>query len=184
MNTTINRQELAKEIHANSVAKGFWDKEESIEHYLMLVITELSEAVEAHRKGRTAKFKHIYEVKLKKTNEPHHELFETYIKDSIQDELSDAYIRLLDLVEGFAITAHYEQLDECVERANKDNLYKESSITEAVFNICNQLTNLDPIEALIHIEHLAHTLHIDLFWHIREKMKYNASRPRLHGKRY
>nr|DAT97318.1 MAG TPA: NTP-PPase-like protein [Caudoviricetes sp.] len=46
--TTMNYNEIAKEIHANSVAKGFWDKVRAIRHYLMLVVCELAEAIEAH----------------------------------------------------------------------------------------------------------------------------------------
>lgn len=40
---TLNR--YAKDCHERSVAKGFWDEAHSVGHYLMLVISELSEAV-------------------------------------------------------------------------------------------------------------------------------------------
>ena len=49
----LNR--YAKDFHERSVAKGFWNVPHSIGHYLMLVVSELSEAVEADRLGKWAK---------------------------------------------------------------------------------------------------------------------------------
>ncbi len=34
----MNYNELAKKVHENAVLKGFWDKEQSVNHYLMLVL--------------------------------------------------------------------------------------------------------------------------------------------------
>lgn len=185
MNTTINRQELAKEIHANAVAKGFWDKEESIEHYFMLVVTELSEAVEAHRKERWAN-REAYQQRMSSNldNLDKRQGFEMYIKDTVEDELGDAYIRLLDIMAGKG----YQICDANIEISK--NLRIEhpvtpaESFTEVIFNICKLVMHFNDALALSQIEYVAHTLHIDIFWHIREKMKYNASRPRLHGKKY
>ena len=47
-------RELCKEAHENAVRHGFWNEEHDIRHYLMLVITELAEAVQAYRKYRFA----------------------------------------------------------------------------------------------------------------------------------
>ena len=40
-----NLNELAKEIHAGNVARGFYEEQPTLKTQLMLVITELSEAV-------------------------------------------------------------------------------------------------------------------------------------------
>lgn len=50
----MDLNKLAKEIHENAKAHGWYDEEHSREHYFMLVITELSEAIEADRKGENA----------------------------------------------------------------------------------------------------------------------------------
>lgn len=44
----MNFNKLAKESHANAVKHGFWEKRESNEHCLMLVVSEIGEMVEAH----------------------------------------------------------------------------------------------------------------------------------------
>ncbi len=97
---------LSKEVYEANKAKGFHDVEVSNETLLMLVITELSKAVEADRKGRRAQWD-AYNKDLNyycnwskdsigyKEREIH--AFSVYIKDSLEDELADAVIRLLDL---------------------------------------------------------------------------------------
>lgn len=62
----MNFNKLAKESHANAVKHGFWEKRESNEHCLMLVVSEIGEMVEAHRAGKRATLKptmnHYWEV--------------------------------------------------------------------------------------------------------------------------
>ena len=50
----MNFNELADKAHSNAVNHGFGDEKWSNEHCLMLVITEIGEMVEAHRKGHRA----------------------------------------------------------------------------------------------------------------------------------
>jgi len=42
---------LAEEIHKNAVDKGFWEKPVEVGTSLMLIVSELGEALEADRKG-------------------------------------------------------------------------------------------------------------------------------------
>lgn len=187
MNTTINRQELAKEIHANAVAKGFWDEQLSDRHFLMLAITELSEAVEAHRKERWAN-REAYQQRMSSNldNLDKRQGFEMYIKDTVEDELADAYIRLLDLVAAREGWLQGNYIDEALAWATDNKKLPVGTFTEQVYNIvvCMSCAEVVVESALTLIEYVAHHNDIDLFWHIREKMKYNASRPRLHGKKY
>lgn len=65
----------------------------------MLIVSELGEAMEAHRKGHKAA--HLdYESDI--TRE-YKEAFEEHIKDSFEDEIADAIIRLLDMCGGLGI---------------------------------------------------------------------------------
>ncbi|MEI2422137.1 hypothetical protein V6O07_17795, partial [Arthrospira platensis SPKY2] len=43
--------ESARIIHKNNKEKGFWDTEKNVGELLMLVVSELGEAMEAHRKS-------------------------------------------------------------------------------------------------------------------------------------
>lgn len=103
----MNLNELRDKAYKCAVVHGWHEDNLSDEHSLCLVISELMEAVEADRKGRhadTKKFNqkmdyYIHEMKLYGENydKAYRDTFEYYLKDSVEDELSDACIRLLDL---------------------------------------------------------------------------------------
>ena len=86
--------ELSEEIYQNNKEKGFWDNERNVGEMLMLVTSELGEAMEAHRKGRFANIEAYEEFS---------ENFEDAIKDTFEDEIADSVIRLLDMCGGLGI---------------------------------------------------------------------------------
>lgn len=100
--------ELAEKIHENAIKHGFYDDEIiNIPERLMLIVSELGEAMEAYRKDHYSnieKFKNrlIYEEKHENFYEESEQnlfqlIFEETIKNGFQDEISDTIIRLLDL---------------------------------------------------------------------------------------
>lgn len=106
--------ELAKTIHERAKEKGFYERPFNIGEKLMLVNTELSEALEADRKGRKADLAgfrtrlselensmNMGVVKPENVENLKKEFFEAcfkkYVKDTVEDELADAVIRLLDI---------------------------------------------------------------------------------------
>ena len=105
----MNIKEISKEIHQNNIYKGFWEDKETknVGEVLMLCVSELSEALEAHRKGKFADLDNFTESMKGFTVEDsrisfEHE-FKRDIKDSFEDEIADTVIRLFDLCEGFGI---------------------------------------------------------------------------------
>ncbi len=92
-------KELCQICHAVAVEKGFWDEKRNIGEALMLIVTELAEAMEAHRHQDDANFK---------------------------EELADTFIRLLDLCGGLKIDIEEEIAQKC-ER-NKKRPYKHGKI--------------------------------------------------------
>lgn len=107
MNTEICKglNESAQKIHQNNKEKGFWDNDRNVGELLMLVTSELGEAMEAHRKGRFADIeKYEQETSDSRCSDkdvPH--IFKARIKDSFEDEICDAIIRLLDMSAGLGI---------------------------------------------------------------------------------
>lgn len=100
----MNIKETVDRVHELVREKGFWDNERNVGELLMLVVSELGEAMEAHRKGRFCD-----PVELAwffSTNDAAHaiqEVFQEKIKDTFEDEIADAIIRLLDLCGGLGI---------------------------------------------------------------------------------
>lgn len=99
----INWNELKDKAHSNAVKHGFWEGRPSDKHFLCLVISELMEAVNAHRRNKFARVPANRKETIFDDRTFHHENkyfrenFEEYVKDTVEDELADAAIRLLDL---------------------------------------------------------------------------------------
>lgn len=87
--------ESAQVIHQIAKDKGFYDRERNTGETLMLVVSELSEALEADRKGYRAETD-LYDRGIF-NGAPFESTFKAFIKDTFEDEIADAVIRLMDM---------------------------------------------------------------------------------------
>ena len=105
--------DLAQHIHEGNVKRGFWEDAETKNkaEVLMLCVSELSEALEADRKGRWAdmdlfRLMSVPDV-MNGDNTDGKGLFKAAfqgsVKDTFEDEIADTMIRLLDLCNAFNI---------------------------------------------------------------------------------
>lgn len=161
---------------------GFHDKELSIEHFLMLVITEISEAVEADRKNLHANVAG-FEKCIGLTYE---DRFRNYIKNSVDDELADVCIRLYDMCGALGLDIDCE----CGFDAEHESWYMSRTFCELCYSLSARVVGIvDDMsygvqECLRFCYSIAHVNGIDLERHIELKMQYNESRPVKHGKKY
>lgn len=108
MSKTIS--ELSEQINENAHAKGFWDEGVDIPQKLMLIVSEVAEAMEADRKDRYSS-RGFVDYISKVHDEAFNPIeFEVGIKDTYEDELADVAIRLFDLAkeQGINLQAHIE----------------------------------------------------------------------------
>ncbi|MCA9399266.1 MAG: nucleotide pyrophosphohydrolase [Candidatus Omnitrophica bacterium] len=92
-------KELCDICHGVAKSKGFWDQERNIGEALMLVVTELAEAMEGYR---------------------HQD------NDNFREELADAFIRLFDLCGGLGIDIEAEIAKKTI--VNTKRPYKHGKI--------------------------------------------------------
>lgn len=190
---------LSKEVFEANKAKGFHDVEVSNETLLMLVITELSEAVEADRKSKRANLERFLKrIETSRSykglipeitpDRAYEVIYNETIKGSIEEELADAVIRLLGLA-GLRDYSISEYINVTEENVFGDN-YEKTSFSDKVFvivsNITDSVQNINfSIGSLIEsIDVLCRHLSIDLWQHVSLKLKYNQTRPIKHGKNY
>lgn len=112
----FKHKDLARTIHEANKAKGFWEEEVPTGTLLMMVTSELGEAMDAVRSNKFSNYegysadsieggRQMEEEKIKPGSLEHHdranqvfmEAFKANIKDTYEDEIADAMIRLYDL---------------------------------------------------------------------------------------
>lgn len=107
---------LATEIHDNAVKHGFYDKQKEIGTLLMLIVSELGEAINADRAGKHCS------IKLLPDN-IHKQQFEDAVKDTFEDEIADTIIRLLDLCGYLSIDIDKHITEKMRYNANRERLH-------------------------------------------------------------
>ncbi len=95
----MSLNQLAEYCHAIAVEKGFWDEKRNMGEALMLIVTELAEAMEAHR---------------------------TQDDENFKEEIADTFIRLLDLCGGINLDIEGEIAKK--SEKNKNRPYKHGKI--------------------------------------------------------
>lgn len=191
----MNLTKTAKEIHENAVNHGFWEGNPKPEHFLMLVFTEVSEMVEADRKGKRANLEktaigpatNIMRENLKEaieTAKDFNGVFESFIKNTVEDEMADVVIRLLDLAGSMGID--FDHLNPCNYRRSFIHFPFTENGYALIKGLCREQINIvSRLNFGIHyMAEWARSMGVNLGWFIRMKMRYNANRQLKHGKAY
>lgn len=192
MTNNININELRDRAYKCAKAHGWHDTELSDEHFLWLTITELAEATNANRCNKRAKTEdynsqmNYYDTQNLEPdvyNYAFKNQYSFFIKDSFEDELADACIRLFDL--AGVVNANLNDIDY-VNSSTED--YSELTFTESMFKIVQVINNYyEPIDIgfiLNEIFEFCNDRNIDIMWYIERKMKYNELRPYKQDKLY
>ena len=182
-------QKLAEQAYQTACDHGFHDKKLSDEHFLALIVSELSECVEADRRNdRSGDIKELFYSDIK-IGEEFKEVFKSHIKDSLEDELADVVIRILDLESLRCMPIQ-------IIPSSPAN-FKTMSFTESIYSVMqccfhiyvsfgtSNISSVLPERLSVilgKIIAIADALDIDLMWHIDMKMKYNINR--TYNKKY
>jgi NTP pyrophosphatase (non-canonical NTP hydrolase) len=161
------------------------------------------EAVEADRKGKRANVdrynKKIANSRICQWLDPdipkergYEVAYNETIKGSIEEELADAVIRLLDLagLRGIDLNLAMKDLNNNID--DMSEACKDETFTESIYAISTLPVRYDGLydfpttvnDMIMSVFGLACHLDIDLFWHIEQKMQYNELREKMHGKKY
>lgn len=160
--------ELAKEVHANAVAHGFWEGERPLYEVVDLVHSELSEAVEELRNGS-----------------PDEYYGENGKPEGWYYECCDAAIRLLDWLGHRGADA----TPQIVKRTPMARLETIVRAHEHVTNMWSWRHDENAMErgaqlALGDIKAMFANEGKDMMAFIRAKMEFNKTRPAKHGKKF
>ena len=185
---------LKEKAHTWAVGHGFYDEVKPDAFYLGLVMSEAGEAINADRKGMHADTKRFEEIEAAEKDFPFAKNFKAHIKDTVEDEIADIVIRLLD----YAGLKRYEVIADVsalpLVQASLD-YFGEHWLSGLLFQLMGGLSDAFDnglvegyITCLIGIfegcfEQMTGS-DKDLRWFVEQKMRYNDLRPRLNGKKY
>lgn len=183
---------LKEQAYKTAVEHGFHEDVKPDVFYLGLVMSEAGEAINADRKGLHADTKAFEEDEA--NGLPFAENFKKHIKDSVEDEIADIVIRLLDLagLKGYELSfiSYYQQNNHVFLRE-----LKECGLSGVLFQLMGSLSDaLDEnctgqgIIALLSVFSDCFGMFTgcekDLWWFVEKKMRFNKQRPMLNGKKY
>lgn len=184
----MNIKKLTNEAHENAKSKGFWDEPREKQELLMLMVTEVAEAVEADRKDRYCDMNAFY---ASLAIEGFEKTYNNTVKGTFEEEMADVCIRIFDycgqwgIKLGSVTSAMDKELHAWTGIEIKNTAGFLFSITRSVTDMhFGSFPKMKAGEVLGKIVHLCRVKNIDLDKHIELKMKFNKTRPFKHGKKY
>ena len=194
---------LAEDAFKIADKHGFYNENTEIETELMLIITEMSEAVQADRRNRHGSIED-YESEIQMGRDIP-TAYKNSLEGTVESEFADIAIRILSLL-GWMNSKNPIKLKSDSILADEygigkiqykvQNIINKGSIAKDLFRLngrfswfvdnesCSWFVS-DTLQCiLMRVFAIAHNNNIDLMEHIKLKMKYNESRPYLHGCKY
>lgn len=186
---------MAKQTYDSAKDKGFYPGINTTFH-LMFIIVEMSEVLQADRKDRHGSIEdYKSEIEMGRDIPT---AYRNTLEGTVESEFADIAIRILSLLGSIMDS-------EKVDLMEDEDLIDEYKLAEFIFgfDLVEDLyrliekigvCDLDDSpnwylvkhlqEILVDIFAIAHSNNINLMEHIRLKMKYNETRPYLHGYKY
>ena len=193
-------KEWVERAYNNSVKHGWHEEKKPTAHWVMMISTEVTEAVQADRNGRYMNALDKSGLDCVIANDNHGGLFEKFysehIEGTVESELADICIRLFDLMglKNVKCRTEYTTDEENVELCEtRDFTVNAFFISRGILNFATPNNSLlsksyfnEIIEAyfndiIVATFEWAESLGIDLVQHINLKMRYNETREYHHG---
>lgn len=199
METTPLTQQLLKQFmtkaYENAKAKGFYKPDLDINQALMLIITEMGEAIQASRHNRHGSIDG-YNTYLEVSDE--HVAYEESLEGTVESEFADITLRIISLLgwydsQNTICLMNDTELKKTEEFHMVEFEHGNYCLPTAMYLIITRITyfpfscspawmnTLRLQDILVQVFALAHAEGIDIVEHIKLKMQYNESRPYLHG---
>ncbi len=196
-------ESLTEYAFENADKHGFYTENTEIETELMLIITEMAEAVQADRHNLHGSIED-YESEIQMGRDIP-TAYKNSLEGTVESEFADIAIRILSLL-GWMNSKTSIKLKSDSSLADKyevtkiqcrvQNIINKGSIAKDLYRLNRDFGNFVDNEScswfvsdtlqdiLMRVFAIAHNNNIDLMEHIKLKMKYNESRPYLHGCKY
>lgn len=160
---------LIDRAHKNALDHGFYECDFNLARSIMLIVSEIGEAMDADRKDEHTKAEYANDYLSGQRTDG---WFDLFVKDNFEDEIADIFIRIFDIM------GHENMPFIQGDIPKSRGLYEDLRLlTLAVSSGC-------VTKALHRLQALCADQGIDIEPFILAKMKYNENRPYKNGKKY
>lgn len=188
---------LSKQAFESAKSKGFYsDTGIDITFYLMFIIVEMSEALQADRKDRHGSIED-YESEIEMGRDIP-TAYKNTLEGTVESEFADIAIRILSLLGSIMDSekAEFMEDEDLIDEYKLAEFIFGFDLVEDLYRLIEKMGVCDLNDSpnwylakhlqkiLMDIFAIAHCNNINLMEHIRLKMKYNETRPYLHGYKY
>ena len=188
---------LSKQAFESAKSKGFYsDTGIDITFYLMFIIVEMSEALQADRKDRHGSIED-YESEIEMGRDIP-TAYKNTLEGSVESEFADIAIRILSLLGSIMDSekAEFMEDEDLIDEYKLAEFIFGLDLVEDLYRLIEKMGVCDLNDSpnwylvkhlqkiLMDIFAIARSNNINLMEHIRLKMKYNETRPYLHGYKY
>lgn len=186
---------LSKQAFESAKNKGFYPCAGTT-FQLMFIIVEMSEVLQADRKDRHGSIKdYKSEIEMGRDIPT---AYRNTLEGTVESEFADIAIRILSLLGSIMDSekVYLMEDEELIDEYKLAEFIFGFDLVEDLYRIIEKIgvCDLDDSpnwylvkhiqEILVDIFAIAHSNNINLMEHIRLKMKYNETRPYLHGYKY
>lgn len=188
---------LSKQAFESAKSKGFYsDTGIDITFYLMFIIVEMSEALQADRKDRHGSIEdYKSEIEMGRDIPT---AYKNTLEGTVESEFADIAIRILSLLGSIMDSekAEFMEDEDLIDEYKLAEFIFGLDLVEDLYRLIEKMGVCDLNDSpnwylakhlqkiLMDIFAIAHCNNINLMEHIRLKMKYNETRPYLHGYKY
>ena len=186
---------LSKQAYESAKNKGFYPCTGTT-FQLMFIIVEMSEVLQADRKDRHCSIED-YKNEIEKGRD-FSTAYRNTLEGTVESEFADIAIRILSLLGSIMDSekVYLMEDEELIDEYKLAEFIFGFDLVEDIYRIIEKIgvCDLDDSpnwylvkhlqEILVDIFAIAHSNNINLMEHIMLKMKYNETRPYLHGYKY
>lgn len=176
---------LIDQCHSAAKKNGWWDEPRPHEEIILLIKSELFEAMDAYRSDKRASKDDIPYILSFGDNSAVPLIFESRVKDTFEDEIADTAIRIFDYLGWLEYETPAQPCIPDLDTLDQGFMETLQILDLGLSSMYDEMNlNFKLSDVLNTLFLLSKAYNFDLHTHIQLKLRYNATRGKKHGKKF
>lgn len=181
----MDYNKLIDQCHSAAKKNGWWDEPRPHEEIILLIKSELFEAMDAYRSDKRANKFDVSVLEAQHIKEAFKSLFKLNIKDTFEDEIADTAIRIFDYLGWLEYETPAQPCIPDLDTLDQGFMETLQILDLGLSSMYDEMNlNFKLSDVLNTLFLLSKAYNFDLHTHIQLKLRYNATRGKKHGKKF